>query len=155
MNSRSPGTGTSPALTGSGVPIVINLPNGKGTRISKLGSITDQCLVLEDGFPDLVVFVSLDGPGPGIFASLADCGIKVLGIENEADLRVALPCLVGKVQKFCNNNAKAPPPLTIVVAGNEALLSGITKTYVTQLSSKPHDWQTYFAFLYAPFSSKF
>ena len=61
----------------------------------------------------------LEGPGAGIFAALADSGVKVLGIESENDLRVALPHLIGKVQKFCNNNAKTPPPTCFVVAGTE------------------------------------
>lgn len=100
------------------------------------------------------MFVSIDGPGIGIFSSLADSGVKVLGIESEADLRVALPHLIGKVQKFCNNNAKTPPPTCFVVAGNETLLSGITKSYVAQLTSKPHDWQTFFSFCFIPYTSK-
>lgn len=135
------------------LPLNQNL-NGKGSRMSKLGSISDQCSILEDGFPDLVVFLWLEGLGSQMFSSLAKFGLKVLGIENEGDVRFGFQYLVAKLQKFCNNNSKTPPPVTIVVAGNEALLSAVTKTYVTQLSSKPHDWQSYFSFLYAPFSCK-
>ena len=125
---------------------------------SKPGSIADQVakvLPADEGFPDLVVLVSLESPlGPGVFSTIADRGIRVLGIESEAELRVAFPHIVGKVQKFCNNNAKAPSPVTIVAVGSEAFLNAITKNFVTQLSSRPHDWQSYFSFLYAPFASK-
>jgi len=66
-----------------------NVGNGKGVRISKLGSITDQCSILEEGFPDLIVFLWLDGPGSQIYAALRNYNHKVLGIENEGDVKVS------------------------------------------------------------------
>jgi len=151
LNMKSPGA--TPNVVSS-----IQSPFAFVSEKPKLGSITDQLskvLPPDDGFPDLIVFVSLENIGAGIFTALAKCNIKVLGIDSESDIRVALPHIVGKVQKFCNNNAKTPPPLNIVVVGSDSFLSAVTKNYVTQLSTRPHDWQNYFSFLYAPFSSKF
>ncbi|XP_021956417.1 phosphofurin acidic cluster sorting protein 1 isoform X2 [Folsomia candida] len=129
------------------------------TKNLNLGTISDQLsrvLPPDDGFPDLIVFVSLEnnGIGVGIFSALTKYNVKTLGIERiESDLKVAMPHIVGKVQKFCNNNAKPPPPLNIAVVGPDSFLSAVTKHYVTQLSSRPHDWQNYFSFIYAPFST--
>ncbi|CAG7785291.1 unnamed protein product, partial [Allacma fusca] len=167
LNVRSPGMSPSFSMATTSSVVPSSLPLTTPSRIvndtlglyskSKPGSISDQvakALPADEGFPDLVVLVSLESTlGPGIFVTLADRGVKVLGIESEADLRVAFPHIVGKVQKFCNNNAKAPSPLTVVAIGNEAFLNAITKHFVTQLSSRPHDWQSYFSFLYSPFTT--
>jgi hypothetical protein len=122
-----------------------------------VGTINDQLtkmLLPDDRFPDLIVFVLMEHTGPGIYYAMSKIGVKVLEMEGEADLKVALPHLVGKLQKFCNNNAKTPPPLNIVMVGPDYFLNSVTKKYVTQLSTRPNDWQNYFSFLYAPFSSK-
>jgi len=38
--------------------------------------------------------------------------------------------------------------------GGESFLSAVAKNFVKQLSSRPHDWHGYFAFLHAPLNSK-
>ncbi|ODN06094.1 Phosphofurin acidic cluster sorting protein 2 [Orchesella cincta] len=143
LSVRSPGT--SPCV-GIFSPVT--------TTKAKVISIADQLAKAfppDDRFLDLIVLVSVENQGGGVFSALDKSGIRVLGIESDADLKQVLPHIVAKVQKFCNNNAKAPPPITIAVAGTDAFLSGTAKHYVTQLSSRPHDWQNYFSFLYAPF----
>lgn len=163
MQMKSPGAYSTNAPSTSVLQSPPAVTSNSQNLSLNLGTVTDQLariLPPDDGFPELIVFVSLDhgGPGVGLVSALAKCNIKVLGIEAdngfENGLKVAFPYIVGKVQKFCNNNAKPPPPLNIAVVGAESFLSAVTKHYVAQLSSRPQDWQNYFSFIYAPFSSK-
>ncbi len=156
---KSPTFSTPTSNINSSTPSTVVTPGVTSITKLDLGTMSDQLsktLPPDDGFPDLIVFVSLDnsGIGYGIYSALMNCNVKVLGIETDNDLKIALPHIVGKVQKFCNNNAKPPPPLNIAVVGTDSFLSAITKHYVTQLSSRPHDWQNYFSFIYAPFQRK-
>lgn len=128
------------------------------TTKAKVAPIADQITKSfppDEKFPDLIVLVSVEHQGASIFSALDKSGIRVLGIDCDADLKAVFPHIVGKVQKFCNNNAKAPPQMTVAVAGTDAFLNGTAKHYVTQLSNRPHDYQNYFSFLYAPFTSRF
>jgi len=159
LNANSSFAMTPTTNTSAVTNIMASTPNNGNyvTEKPKLGSINDQLtkvLPPDDGFPDLIVFVLMENTGPGIYCALSKCNIKVLGMDSESDLKVALPHIVAKVQKFCNNNAKTPPPFNIVVVGPDSFLSSVTKNYVTQLSTRPNDWQNYFSFLYAPFTSK-
>ncbi|CAL8106945.1 unnamed protein product [Orchesella dallaii] len=147
LSVRSPGT--SPCVG-------IFSPTPVTTTKTKVISIADQlakALPPDDRFLDLIVLVSVENQGGSIFSALDKSGIRVLGIESDADLKAVLPHIVGRLQKFCNNNAKAPPPVTIAVAGTDSFLNGTAKHYVTQLSNRPHDWQNYFSFLYTPFTT--
>jgi hypothetical protein len=160
-NTTTSTNGHTAAAATTAITNTVNSANHNSALASNIaqsvGTINDQLTKMlppDDGFPDLIVFVLMEHTGPGIYYAMLKIGVKVLGMEGEADLKVALPHLVGKLQKFCNNNAKTPPPLDIVVVGPDYFLNSVTKNYVTQLSTRPNDWQNYFSFLYAPFSSK-
>jgi hypothetical protein len=79
-------------------PPSASLSNAKNLNLGTMSDQLAKVLPPDDGFPDLIVFVSLDngGPGVGIFSALVKCNVKVLGFESDNDLKVALPHIGNK-----------------------------------------------------------
>ncbi|GLH16283.1 Phosphofurin acidic cluster sorting protein 2 [Gryllus bimaculatus] len=113
----------------------------------------------DPGLPDHVTLVSGADPAGGLLAArLQDRGAatgqhKVVSTLGPADVRATVTCLVAKIQKFCNTNAKPPPAMKVLLAGSDSFVNAVLRHYVEQFSMKPPDWQSYIKFLIVPLGS--
>ncbi|PSN31243.1 Phosphofurin acidic cluster sorting protein 2, partial [Blattella germanica] len=101
--------------------------------------------------PDHITLVNVGDPQGNLLASrLQERQQKVISTLGSADVRAAVTCLVSKIQKFCNSNAKPPPPIKVLLAGSDSFVNSVLRNYVDQLSFKPPEWQNYIRFLIVP-----
>ncbi|XP_023715103.1 phosphofurin acidic cluster sorting protein 1 isoform X2 [Cryptotermes secundus] len=101
--------------------------------------------------PDHITLVNVGDPQGSLLATrLQERQQKVISTLGPADIRAAVTCLVSKIQKFCNSNAKPPPPIKVLLAGSDSFINSVLRSYVDQLSFKPPDWQNYIKFLIVP-----
>ncbi|XP_046401591.1 phosphofurin acidic cluster sorting protein 1 [Ischnura elegans] len=108
----------------------------------------------EDWIPDHVALVSAADPAGALLAArLQERQLKVVTTIGGADVRAALTCLVAKIQKFCNSNAKPPSPIKVILAGSDSFINSVLRHYVEQLSFKSSEWQSYIRFLIIPLGS--
>lgn len=59
-------------------------------------------------------------------------------------------CLLFSPFGSCNCNSHMPPPVKVVVAGDQSYLSVVLRFFVEQLASKTPDWLNYLRFLLVP-----
>ncbi|KAJ9598930.1 hypothetical protein L9F63_026536, partial [Diploptera punctata] len=105
----------------------------------------------DTSIPDHVTLVNVGDPQGTLLASrLQERQQKVISTLGPADVRAAVTCLVSKIQKFCNSNAKPPPPIKVLLAGSDSFVNSVLRNYVDQLSFKPPEWQNYIKFLIVP-----
>lgn len=110
-----------------------------------------KILPADDVPPDHLVLVSVSEIGGTAIANrMADWQHKVVGTAGMGDVRAAVNCFIGKIQKFCNSSAKAPTPLRVLLIGGDPFVHSVLRCYVEQLSFKPPEWQNYLRFLYVP-----
>nr|CAD7431840.1 unnamed protein product [Timema monikensis] len=108
----------------------------------------------DDTIPDHLTLVNCADPQGSLLASkLQERQQKVVGTLGPADIRAAVICLVSKIQKFCNSNAKPPSPIKVLLAGSDSFVNSVLRHYVEQLSFKSPDWQNYIRFLIVPLGS--
>ncbi|XP_054676296.1 phosphofurin acidic cluster sorting protein 1-like isoform X5 [Grus americana] len=70
-----------------------------------------------------------------------------------ADIQAAFNTTVSRIQRYCNCNSHMPPPVKVVVAGDQSYLSIVLRFFVEQLASKTPDWLNYLRFLLVPLGS--
>ncbi|XP_069681566.1 phosphofurin acidic cluster sorting protein 2 isoform X2 [Periplaneta americana] len=105
----------------------------------------------DSSIPDHITLVNVGDPQGSLLATrLQERQQKVISTLGPADIRAAVTCLVSKIQKFCNSNAKPPPPIKVLLAGSDSFVNSVLRNYVDQLSFKPPDWQNYIKFLIVP-----
>ncbi|KAG8226470.1 hypothetical protein J437_LFUL008768, partial [Ladona fulva] len=108
----------------------------------------------DDWIPDHVALVSAADPAGALLAArLQERQLKVVSTVGGADVRATLTCLVTKIQKFCNSNAKPPSPIKVILAGSDSFVNSVLRHYVEQLSFKSSEWQSYIRFLIIPLGS--
>ncbi|XP_075719656.1 phosphofurin acidic cluster sorting protein 1-like isoform X2 [Rhinoderma darwinii] len=78
----------------------------------------------------------------GKFMSVSTC--------SSADVQAAFSGIITRIQRYCNCNALMPPPVKVVVAGDQSYLSVILRFFVEQLAGKTPDWLNYLRFLVLP-----
>ncbi|XP_025104131.1 phosphofurin acidic cluster sorting protein 2-like isoform X2 [Pomacea canaliculata] len=71
----------------------------------------------------------------------------------EADVKASVAFLVGKIQKFCNSNARTPMTIKVGIMGGDAYINTVLRPYVEHFSAKTPDWQTFIKFLLIPFGA--
>ena len=74
----------------------------------------------------------------------------VICTAGPADVRAALTCLVGKIQKFCHTQTQSPPSVRVALIGSDTFVNSVLRPYVEVFSSKPPDWQGYLKFFIIP-----
>lgn len=74
----------------------------------------------------------------------------VICTAGPADVRAALTCLVGKIQKFCHTQTQSPPSVRVALIGSDTFINSVLRPYVEVFSSKPPDWQGYLKFFIIP-----
>ncbi|KAE8741041.1 hypothetical protein FOCC_FOCC013453 [Frankliniella occidentalis] len=110
-----------------------------------------KVLPADDIPPDHLILVNVsDIGGMAIANRLSDWQNKVVATAGMGDVRAAVNCLIGKIQKFCNSSAKAPTPMRVLLIGGDPFVHSVLRCYVEQLSIKPPDWQNYLRFLFVP-----
>uniref|UniRef100_A0A914PMC9 Phosphofurin acidic cluster sorting protein 2 n=1 Tax=Panagrolaimus davidi TaxID=227884 RepID=A0A914PMC9_9BILA len=83
--------------------------------------------------------------------------IRLIDCPNVSEVRTALQGVVGKIQKYCNNNSGAPPPQIIGILGGDRLVTNVLRVYVDLLQNKTNqEWLNYLRFtLFIPPNSIF
>ncbi|XP_034250250.1 phosphofurin acidic cluster sorting protein 2 isoform X2 [Thrips palmi] len=110
-----------------------------------------KILPADDVPPDHLILVNVSEMGGASIANrLADWQHKVVGTAGMGDVRAAVSCILGKIQKFCNSSSRAPTPLRVLLIGGDSFLHSVLRCYVEQLSFKPPEWQSYLRFLSVP-----
>ncbi|XP_071995952.1 phosphofurin acidic cluster sorting protein 2-like isoform X2 [Engystomops pustulosus] len=69
---------------------------------------------------------------------------------SSADVQAAFSGIITRIQRYCNCNSLMPPPVKVVVAGDQSYLSVILRFFVEQLAGKTPDWLSYLRFLVLP-----
>ncbi|KAM4772710.1 phosphofurin acidic cluster sorting protein 2-like [Rhinophrynus dorsalis] len=67
-----------------------------------------------------------------------------------ADVQAAFSGIISRIQRYCNCNSLMPPPVRVLVAGDQSFLSVILRFFVEQLAGKTSDWLNYLRFLILP-----
>ncbi|XP_044147269.1 phosphofurin acidic cluster sorting protein 1-like [Bufo gargarizans] len=69
---------------------------------------------------------------------------------SSADVQAAFSGIITRIQRYCNCNSLMPPPVKVVVAGDQSYLSVILRFFVEQIAGKTPDWLSYIRFLVLP-----
>uniref|UniRef100_A0A8C5N340 Phosphofurin acidic cluster sorting protein 2 n=1 Tax=Leptobrachium leishanense TaxID=445787 RepID=A0A8C5N340_9ANUR len=69
---------------------------------------------------------------------------------SSADVQAAFSGIITRIQRYCNCNSLMPPPVRVLVAGDQSYLSVILRFFVEQLAGKTPDWLNYLRFLILP-----
>ncbi|XP_018118267.1 phosphofurin acidic cluster sorting protein 1 isoform X2 [Xenopus laevis] len=69
---------------------------------------------------------------------------------NSADVQAAFNGIITRIQRYCNCNSLMPPPMKVLVAGDQSFLNVVLRSFVEQLAGKTSDWLNYLRFLIVP-----
>ncbi|CAH2256617.1 Hypothetical predicted protein [Pelobates cultripes] len=69
---------------------------------------------------------------------------------SSADVQAAFNGIITRIQRYCNCNSLMPPPVRVLIAGDQSYLSVILRFFVEQLAGKTPDWLNYLRFLILP-----
>ncbi|CAG0912965.1 unnamed protein product [Notodromas monacha] len=108
---------------------------------------------VDDSLPSSLLIVSTMDPQGALVASLLNASSALrpaICTAGHADVRATVNCLVNRIQRYCNSNAKTPNPVKVVLVGSDCHVNAAVKPFVEQLSSRPPDWQSYIRFLIVP-----
>ncbi|XP_073527748.1 phosphofurin acidic cluster sorting protein 2-like isoform X2 [Phyllobates terribilis] len=110
----------------------------------------NEILGSEQQLPESVILVNtLDWSGQYLREQLHG---KLLTVStcSSADVQAAFCGIITRIQRYCNCNSLMPPPVKVVVAGDQSYLSVILRFFVEQLAGKTPDWLCYLRFLVLP-----
>ncbi|XP_069092519.1 phosphofurin acidic cluster sorting protein 2-like isoform X1 [Pleurodeles waltl] len=112
----------------------------------------NQILVSDEHLPESIILVSItEWQGQYLWDLLKEQ--PIVSTCSPADVQAAFSTIVTRIQRFCNCNSQMPPPVKVVVAGDQAFLSVILRFFVDQLASKTPDWLNHLRFLILPLGS--
>ena len=97
---------------------------------------------------------SASSTSPSTSAGGGGYGSAVICTAGPADVRAALTCLVGKIQKFCHTQTQSPPSVRVALIGSDTFVNSVLRPYVEVFSSKPPDWQGYLKFFIIPLGTQ-
>ncbi|NXD27230.1 PACS1 protein, partial [Spelaeornis formosus] len=114
----------------------------------------NQILVSDEQLPESIVLVNVtEWQGQYLSEQLQAHKQLVVSTCSVADIQAAFNTTVSRIQRFCNCNSHMPPPVKVVVAGDQSYLSVVLRFFVEQLASKTPDWLNYLRFLLVPLGS--
>ncbi|NWH39905.1 PACS1 protein, partial [Chloropsis hardwickii] len=114
----------------------------------------NQILVSEEQLPESIVLVNVaEWQGQYVSEQLQAHKHLVVSTCSVADIQAAFNTTVSRIQRYCNCNSHMPPPVKVVVAGDQSYLSVVLRFFVEQLASKTPDWLNYLRFLLVPLGS--
>ncbi|KAL9892187.1 phosphofurin acidic cluster sorting protein KrT95D isoform 1-T3 [Glossina fuscipes fuscipes] len=70
--------------------------------------------------------------------------------QNTAEVKAILQALMGKIQKYCNSNAKPPTTVKILLIGGDWLQGATLRHYVELMGVRPPDWLNHLRFYIVP-----
>ncbi|XP_013104338.2 phosphofurin acidic cluster sorting protein 1 isoform X1 [Stomoxys calcitrans] len=73
--------------------------------------------------------------------------------QNTAEVKAVLQALMGKIQKYCNSNAKPPTTVKILLIGGDWLQGAALRHYVELMGVRPPDWLNHLRFYIVPIGS--
>ncbi|XP_061395905.1 phosphofurin acidic cluster sorting protein 2 [Musca vetustissima] len=73
--------------------------------------------------------------------------------QNTAEVKAVLQALMGKIQKYCNSNAKPPTTVKILLIGGDWLQGAVLRHYVDLMGVRPPDWLNHLRFYIVPIGS--
>uniref|UniRef100_A0A672I7E3 Phosphofurin acidic cluster sorting protein 2 n=1 Tax=Salarias fasciatus TaxID=181472 RepID=A0A672I7E3_SALFA len=115
-------------------------------------SVLDQLnniLFSDDHLPDSIILINTtDWQGQYLSEVLFDQ--PIVCTVSAADVQAAFAAVLSRIQRYCNCSSQAPPPVKVVVGGDQAYLSSVLCCFVEQLASKTPDWLNYIRFLILP-----
>ncbi|XP_068255907.1 phosphofurin acidic cluster sorting protein 1-like isoform X2 [Nyctibius grandis] len=111
----------------------------------------NQILVSDEQLPESIVLVNVaEWQGQYVSEQLQAHKQLVVSTCSVADIQAAFNTTVSRIQRYCNCNSHMPPPVKVVVAGDQSYLSVVLRFFVEQLASKTPDWLNYLRFLLVP-----
>ncbi|XP_050751041.1 phosphofurin acidic cluster sorting protein 1-like isoform X2 [Gymnogyps californianus] len=114
----------------------------------------NQILVSDEQLPESIVLVNVaEWQGQYVSEQLQAHKQLVISTCSVADIQAAFNTTVSRIQRYCNCNSHMPPPVKVVVAGDQSYLSVVLRFFVEQLASKTPDWLNYLRFLLVPLGS--
>ncbi|NWY06104.1 PACS1 protein, partial [Nothoprocta ornata] len=114
----------------------------------------NQILVSDEQLPESIVLVNVsEWQGQYVSEQLQAHKQLVIATCSVADIQAAFNTTVARIQRYCNCNSHMPPPVKVVVAGDQSYLSVVLRFFVEQLASKTPDWLNYLRFLLVPLGS--
>ncbi|XP_048791440.1 phosphofurin acidic cluster sorting protein 1-like isoform X2 [Lagopus muta] len=114
----------------------------------------NQILVSDEQLPESIVLVNVaEWQGQYVSEQLQAHKQLVVSTCSVADIQAAFNTTVSRIQRYCNCNSHMPPPVKVVVAGDQSYLSVVLRFFVEQLASKTPDWLNYLRFLLVPLGS--
>ncbi|KFV80305.1 Phosphofurin acidic cluster sorting protein 1, partial [Struthio camelus australis] len=114
----------------------------------------NQILVSDEQLPESIVLVNVsEWQGQYVSEQLQAHKQLVVSTCSVADIQAAFNTTVARIQRYCNCNSHMPPPVKVVVAGDQSYLSVVLRFFVEQLASKTPDWLNYLRFLLVPLGS--
>ncbi|NXT18145.1 PACS1 protein, partial [Syrrhaptes paradoxus] len=114
----------------------------------------NQILVSDEHLPESIVLVNVaEWQGQYVSEQLQAHKQLVVSTCSVADIQAAFNTTVSRIQRYCNCNSHMPPPVKVVVAGDQSYLSVVLRFFVEQLASKTPDWLNYLRFLLVPLGS--
>ncbi|XP_036324051.1 phosphofurin acidic cluster sorting protein 2 isoform X3 [Rhagoletis pomonella] len=109
--------------------------------------------------PDVVTIISppeaLSGSAliPKLTTLLANSFKPAFMPQNTAEVKAVLQALMGKIQKYCNSNAKPPNTVKILLLGGDWLQGAALRHYVELMGVRPPDWLNHLRFYIVPIGS--
>ncbi|KYO22257.1 phosphofurin acidic cluster sorting protein 2-like [Alligator mississippiensis] len=114
----------------------------------------NQILVSDEQLPESIILVNAaEWQGQYVSEQLQAHRQPVVSTCSMADVQAAFNTIVARIQRYCNCNSHMPPPVKVVVAGDQSYLSVVLRFFVEQLASKTPDWLNYLRFLLVPLGS--
>ncbi|KFO84357.1 Phosphofurin acidic cluster sorting protein 1, partial [Buceros rhinoceros silvestris] len=114
----------------------------------------NQILVSDEQLPESIVLVNVaEWQGQYVSEQLQAHKQLVVSTSSMADIQAAFNATVSRIQRYCNCNSHMPPPVKLVVAGDQSYLSIVLRFFVEQLASKTPEWLNYLRFLLVPLGS--
>ncbi|XP_069464998.1 phosphofurin acidic cluster sorting protein 2-like isoform X2 [Ambystoma mexicanum] len=114
----------------------------------------NQILVSDEQLPESIILISIsEWQGQYLCELLKEQQQPIVSTCSPADVQAAFSTIVTRIQRFCNCNSHMPPPVKVVVAGDQTFLSIILRFFVEQLASKTPDWLNHLRFLVLPLGS--
>ncbi|XP_054746539.1 phosphofurin acidic cluster sorting protein 2 isoform X1 [Anastrepha obliqua] len=109
--------------------------------------------------PDVVTIISppeaLSGSAliPKLTTLLGNSFKPAFVPQNTAEVKAVLQALMGKIQKYCNSNAKPPNTVKILLLGGDWLQGAALRHYVELMGVRPPDWLNHLRFYIVPIGS--
>ncbi|KAK7463324.1 hypothetical protein BaRGS_00038125, partial [Batillaria attramentaria] len=128
-------------------------PMSKPKRVAQPRSTSYREKKSKKEYKDLRRHRSFSGAEDVMLAQKLQDRFQLIRTCSEADVKAAIVFLVGKIQKFCNSNARSPLPIKVGIMGGDAYINSVLRPYVEHFSAKTPDWQSFIKFLIIPFGT--